>query len=501
MAELVPSPDVIAELNATIAALRKQLADRDAIVRERMANQAATMEVLQAMSASPGDPQPVFDLIARQAAKLCNAPTAAVATYDGTMIHLVSQSGFAAYAKLYETQFPRPVGTDFSMGRAVLSRRIDQVEDIASHPGHSFTEILGHWSVMAVPMLRDGEPLGAVTIGRPAMGPFADSQVALLQTFAEQPVIAITSAKTYRDLQERTVALARRNSEYGERIDHQSATIDVLKAMSGSPGDAQPVFDLITRRARELCSGVLVGLMEFDGELVHRRSGSANINPAAYAAFAALFPMRPARGSIACRAILEKRIIHICDANDEPDLLDQVRANGTRSILAIPLMRNDTVIGSIVLSALEPGGFAESQVELLNTFAEQAVIAITSAASFRALRERTGELSRSVRELQALEEVLRAVNSSLDLDTVLSTIISRAVQLSEADEGTIYEFDAIEEVFVPKAASGMTTERVDALRDRRIRIGETPLGHSAAMRGRCIFPISRRRLRSTVCAS
>ena len=110
------------------------------------------------------------------------------------------------------------------------------------------------------------------------------------------------------------------------------------------------------------------------------------------------------------------------------------------------------------------------------------MIAITSVANFRALRERTAELTRSVAELQALEEVLRAVNSSLDLDTVLATIISRAVQLSQADEGTIYEFDDAEQVFVPKSAFGMTAERVAALRDRRIRLGETHLGRSAALR-------------------
>ena len=115
-------------------------------------------------------------------------------------------------------------------------------------------------------MLRDGVPLGAITIGRPAAGPFSDSQVALLQTFAEQAVIAITSAATYRELQERTAALAKRNSEYGERIEQQAATIDVLQAMSASPGDPQPVLDLVARRAAELCES-RVGLFEFDGTM------------------------------------------------------------------------------------------------------------------------------------------------------------------------------------------------------------------------------------------
>jgi signal transduction histidine kinase len=128
------------------------------------------------------------------------------------------------------------------------------------------------------------------------------------------------------------------------------------------------------------------------------------------------------------------------------------------------------------------GRFTEAHTELLKTFAEQAVIAIDGTATFRALQERTDALTQSVGELQALEEVLRAVNSSLDLETVLSTIISRAVRLSRSDEGTIYEFDAIDQVFVPRSAFGMSAERVALLRDRRIRLGETHLGRSAVLR-------------------
>ena len=203
MTDLLPSAAAdIERMAGELQALRAELAARNSEFGERIEHQAATIEVLKAMSASPGDAQPVFDLIARQAAKLCNVPTAAVATFDGTMLHLATQSGFdAAYADAYVSQFPRPVGLDSSMGRAILHRRVDQVEDITTDPGHSFVDVLGHWSVMAVPMLRDGVPLGAITIGRPAAGPFSDSQVALLQTFAEQAVIAISSAETYRELQ------------------------------------------------------------------------------------------------------------------------------------------------------------------------------------------------------------------------------------------------------------------------------------------------------------
>ena len=148
------------------------LAQRNSEFGERIEHQAATIDVLKAMSASPGDPQPVFDLIARQAAKLCNVPTAAVATFDGTMIHLrdTERVRRCVCRRLRVTVSHGQWGWTLAMGRAILHRRVDPVEDITADPGHSFAGVLGHWSVMAVPMLRDGVPLGAITIGRPAMG-------------------------------------------------------------------------------------------------------------------------------------------------------------------------------------------------------------------------------------------------------------------------------------------------------------------------------------------
>ena len=161
---------------------------------------------------------------------------------------------------------------------------------------------------------------------------------------------------------------------------------------------------------------------------------------------------------------------------------DEARVGGVRTLLGVPLLRDGVPIGVIGLGRKRIEPYTERQIALVSTFAEQGVIAIGSVATFQALQERTAELTRSVAELQALEEVLRAVNSSLDLDTVLSTIIGRAAQLSQADEGTIYEYDEAEEVFVPKAAFGMTEERVAALRERRIRLGETNLGRAAVQR-------------------
>jgi two-component system, NtrC family, sensor kinase len=481
----VGSAETYRELQARTAALAK----RNSEYGERIEHQSATIDVLKAMSASPGDAQPVFDLIVRRAQELCNGMSVGLFEYDGELVQIRATFGGDEVAnRRFATMFPMAPVRQSLAGRAILDRQLVHVPDLDAEPGlFQAVRDMGAKTVISVPLLRDGAAVGAISLNSRERGGFSDSQVALLQTFAEQTVIAISSAETYRALQERTAALAARNSEYGERIEHQSATIDVLKAMSASPDDTQPVFDLITRRAQELCNSNSAAIFEYDGQMVRMRSEFGSHDTAAMAEYAKAFPMAPVRGSIPGRAILEKQVVHIRDMSAEP-LLPVVRQLRQKSCLAIPLLRDDVVFGAFGINSEQLGGFTDSQVALLRTFAEQAVIAITSVANFRALRERTAELTRSVTELQALEEVLRAVNSSLDLDTVLATIISRAVQLSEADEGTIYEFSETDEVFVPKSAYGMTKERIEALRDRRIRIGETPLGVSAAMRAPLHIP-------------
>jgi PAS domain S-box-containing protein len=475
----IGSAETYRELQERTAAL----AQRNNEYSERIEQQSATIDVLKVMSSSPGDAQPVFELITRRALQFCGADGARLVELVDGLRHLralaradgVETDADMALRRLY----PAAPGQDSIDGRVILGGQIVHTRDVSETP----TGMRGRYSasVLGVPLLRDSRVVGALVLSRSQPGGFGETQIELLRTFAEQAAIAITSAETYRALQERTAALALRNSEYGERIEHQSATIDVLKVMSASPGDTQPVFDQIVRRAQDLCNGMSVGLFEYDGKLMHIRASFGG-DETANLRYAAMFPMAPTRRSLAGRAVLDRQIVHVRDMGEEPDLFQAVRDLGAGTTISLPLLRDDTAIGAISLNAKERGGFSDSQVELLQTFAEQAVIAITSVANFRALGERTAELTRSVAELQTLEEVLRAVNSSLDLDTVLATIISRAVQLSQADEGTIYEFDTAEQVFVPKATFGMSAERVEWLRDRKVRLGETHLGRAAVQR-------------------
>jgi GAF domain-containing protein len=247
---------------------------------------------------------------------------------------------------------------------------------------------------------------------------------ATLDTAAGDPQQTI--AELQRQLDECRTKLAARDSEFGERIEHQSATIDVLKVMSASPGDPQPVFDLIARRARDLCNTPNAGLFEFDGELVHRRSSEgtpAYLTPEAHEAYRRLFPMVPTRDSLTCRAILDRQIIHVRDMASEPGVSAAVRNLGHKSQISVPLLRDGAAIGAVVLTSGEIGGFTDSQVALLQTFAEQAVIAITSAETYRELQQRTGDLEESLEYQTATSDVLQVISrSTFDLQRVLETL-------------------------------------------------------------------------------
>jgi two-component system, NtrC family, sensor kinase len=291
------------------------------------------------------------------------------------------------------------------------------------------------------------------------------------------------SEQLIADLQRQLAAC---RAERDEALEYQTATSDVLKVISRSTSDVQPVLDTLIETAGRLCGSDFGNILIREGEVYRYVSNNYASISAVGAEYWAILRQRtivPGRDSVAGRVALEGRVVHVADILADPDYAspETVRA-GRRTILGVPLLRDSEPIGIIMLSRNRVEPFTERQIELVRTFADQAVIAMENARLLGELQARTDELTRSVAELQALEEVLRAVNSSLDLDTVLATIISRAVQLSQADEGTIYEFDETEEVFVPKSAFGMSAERVAGLRERRVRLGETHLGRAAVER-------------------
>ncbi len=262
-----------------------------------------------------------------------------------------------------------------------------------------------------MPIFREGAPIGAIALGQNASGGFTDTQIELLKTFAEQAVIAIASAETYRALQERTAALAQRNSEHGERIEQQSATIDVLKVMSGSPGDTRPVFELVVERAREFCNADYAAAALAQGGMLHLQAASGMTEGIAQG-FAAMFPRSVGTDTLLGRAILSGAAMQSADVMADPEHFSHGGAVfPTRSVVAVPLWRGGSAIGALTLARWTQGECSATQMELLRTFADQAVIAITSAETYRAMQIRRADLQESLEYQTATSAVLKVIQA------------------------------------------------------------------------------------------
>ena len=278
------------------------------------------------------------------------------------------------------------------------------------------------------------------------MRPFNQKQIELVETFADQAVIAIENTRLFEEVQART-------RELQELLEYQTATSDVLNVISRSPSQIQPVLDTIAETAARLCDAYDVLIRLRDGELlkgvVHRGSIPVDFGP---------IPI--GRSWAMGRAFVDRKPVHVHDllaaADEFPDGQAMARRLGVRTILATPLLRENEAIGAIAVRRAEVRPFSDKQVALLQTFADQAVIAIENVRLFDEVQARTEELARSVSELQALGEVTHAVSSTLDLEAVLNTIVAKAVQLSATDAGAIYVFSNLRQKFRLRATYGMS---------------------------------------------
>ena len=444
---------------------------------EAVDQQAATSEILRAISRSPTDVQPVFETIAANALRLCDATFSVCYRFDGALIHIaalhhVKPEGIASFHAAY----PCPPSREGVTQRAVLTGGLVHIADVRQDPEYVYDDAAknaDYRSVLSVPMLRDGRPIGALTVFREVPRLFPDTQVALLKTFADQAVIAIENVRLFTELDAR-------NRDLTEALEQQTATSEILRVISQSRTDVQPVFETIAAAALKLCRASSANVFTIDGELI-RLAALVTSNPDGVEAVRRAYPRPLGRDIAAGRAVLTRNVVTIPDVLEDPEygIRDTALASGFRSVLSVPLIRDGGPIGAISVGRREPGPFPDNQIGLLQTFADQAVIAIENVRLFTELEARTTQLTRSVGELKALGEVGQAVSSTLDLATVLSTIVSRATELAGMDGGAIYEYDDIREKFYLRAAERYPAELVEALRAMPIVRGEGALGRLA----------------------
>ncbi|MGH7816815.1 MAG: GAF domain-containing protein, partial [Candidatus Binatia bacterium] len=408
----------------------------------------------------------MLDTVAKNAARLCEAADAQIRLVEGDGTRLV-----ASFGTLLPPPEFRPTSLRVPSGRALHIRETVHVHDLLEAAKTEFPDSeaqqrqSGTRTLLSTPMLREGIPIGLINIRRTEVRPFSDRQIKLLETFADQAVIAIENVRLFQELT--------------ESLAQQTATSEILGVIASSPTDIQPVLDVIAENAARLCEATNAQIFRFDGNVLRLVANYGGI-PAIAEAFVR-------RSSPVGRVFIDRKTLHVHDTAAEidtefPDAKASQQRTGMRTTLGTPLLREGVPLGVIGLRRMEVRPFTDRQIKLLETFASQAVIAIENVRLFQELESRTRELAQSVGELKALGDVGQAVSSTLDLQTVLSTIVGHAVQLSGTGGGSIYEYDEQTQEFHVRATHRMEEALAQALRAAPIHLGEGVVGRAAASR-------------------
>jgi GAF domain-containing protein/DNA-binding NarL/FixJ family response regulator/anti-sigma regulatory factor (Ser/Thr protein kinase) len=370
-------------------------------------------------------------MIAESAARLCEAQFCFVYRFDGHLLHFVAHHGLTPdVLEINRRAYPAPPGRRSVAARAVLDRGVAQIPDVNADPDYALgamAEVGGYRSAVAVPILRDGLPIGSIAVTRAQTGLLPDRQIELLRTFADQAVIAIENARLFEQVQART-------RELSAALQLQTATADVLKIISRSTFELQTVLDTLVESAARLCEADMATVTRPKGDSYHHVA-HYGASPGVYD-FLKNLTLSPGRGSVVGRVLSEGRTVQIPDVLADPEytFLEAQKKAGWRTLLGVPLLREGSPIGVIVLWRCTVRPFTARHIELLTTFADQAVIAIENARLFDEVQARTRDLAESLQQQTATADVLKVISrSTFDLQTVLDTLVESAARLCEAD--------------------------------------------------------------------
>ena len=409
-------------------------------LEESLRQQTATADVLKVISRSAFDLQTVLETLTESAARLCGADMAAITRQnaDGGYYHATRYNFSPEWAKVSESIRLYPESGSL-VGRVLLVGKAVQIPDVLADSKYAYGEqqkVGGYRTLLGVPLLRSGQPVGVLFLGRKVVEPFAEKQIDLVSTFADQAVIAIENARLFDEVQAKTRDLE-------ESLRQQTATADVLKVISRSAFDLKSVLTTLTESAKSLCGGSLGMICLRDGEVMRLRAESGCTR--AFVDFMHAHPIRPGRETITGRVFMDGKPVHVADVKEDPEYRfgNAPTIGAYRAVLAVPLMRDGAVEGVLLLGRPEPGPFSQRQLDLVQTFADQAVIAIENTRLFNETQE---ALARQT----ATSDILRVISGSpTDVQPVFDAIVQTAVRLTGCDRAFFMRVDG--ETYTPVA--------------------------------------------------